>query len=199
MWIKKLQDVLKEKDIDLALIFSFDDKPNSNMVYFCNYFGVGVLAILKKKSVLIVPDMDYERALKTKLKVYRTDKKKKILETLVNLLKRNKIKKVGIEGPTEGKLVIDVYTTWCGPCKFVAPILHKLRDEGLIRLIQVDLDQNRPLGEMFGITAIPTLLFFKDGELLQNPIEVDGQVLVKRGIMVGAAGEPIMRQIIEKM
>ena len=97
MWIKKLQDVLKEKDIDLALIFSFGDKPNSNMVYFCNYFGVGVLAILKKKSVLIVPDMDYERALKTKLKVYRTDKKKKILETLVNLLKRNKIKKVGIE------------------------------------------------------------------------------------------------------
>jgi len=88
---------------------------------------------------------------------------------------------------------------WCGPCKFVAPILHKLRDEGLIKLIQVDLDQNRPLGELFGITAIPTLLFFKDGELLDNIIEVQGQPLVQKGLMVGAAGEPVLRQIISQM
>ena len=67
----------------------------------------------------------------------------------------SELKSVGIDAPSDGKLVIDVFTTWCGPCKFVAPILHKLRDEGLIKLIQVDLDQNRPLGEMFGITAIP--------------------------------------------
>ncbi|MFX1275465.1 MAG: thioredoxin family protein [Promethearchaeota archaeon] len=109
------------------------------------------------------------------------------------------LKKVGIDGPQEGKLIIDVYTTWCGPCKFIAPILHKLRDEGLISLIQVDLDQNRPLGELFGITAIPTLLFFKDGQLLEHYIEIDGQVLVRKGIMVGAAGEPIIRKIIEAM
>ena len=83
--------------------------------------------------------------------------------------------------------------------KFVAPILHKLRDQGLIKLIQVDLDQNRPLGQMFGITAIPTLLFFKNGELLEKNIEVNGQALVQRGIMVGAVGEAVLRQLIEKM
>ena len=109
------------------------------------------------------------------------------------------LKSVGIEGPTNGKLIIDVYTTWCGPCKFVSPILHKLRDEGLIQLIQVDLDQNRPLGEMFGITAIPTLLFFKDGKLLNGIIEIQGQMLVNNGIMIGAAGEAILREIINKM
>ena len=109
------------------------------------------------------------------------------------------LKSVGIDGPKNGKLLIDVYTTWCGPCKFVAPILHKLRDEGLIQLIQVDLDQNRPLGEMFGITAIPTLLFFKDGELLNGFIEIQGQPLVSNGIMVGAAGEAVLRKIINKM
>ncbi len=111
----------------------------------------------------------------------------------------SELKSVGIDAPLEGKLLIDIYTTWCGPCKFVAPILHKLRDEGLIKLIQVDLDQNRPLGEMFGITAIPTLLFFNNGELVEGTIEVEGQALVKRGIMVGAAGEAILRQIISKM
>ncbi|MFX1237563.1 MAG: thioredoxin family protein [Promethearchaeota archaeon] len=109
------------------------------------------------------------------------------------------LKKVGIDGPTEGILIIDIYTTWCGPCKVIAPILHKLRDEGLIKLIQVDLDQNRPLGEIFGITAIPTLLFFKEGQLLEKLIEVDGQVLVKRGIMIGAAGERTLRAIIQQI
>lgn len=109
------------------------------------------------------------------------------------------LKKIGIEGPSEGKLIIDVFTVWCGPCKFIAPILHKLRDEGLINLIQVDLDQNRPLGEMFGISAIPTLLFFNNGELLSGVIEVQNQPLVKNGIMVGAAGEDVLRKIVEQM
>ena len=127
-------------------------------------------------------------------------------------MKIEELKSVGLditEEHKDGKLLIDIYTViwwnfsirrqWCGPCKFVAPILHKLRDEGLIKLIQVDLDQNRPLGEMFGITAIPTLLFFKNGELLNHTIEVQGQSLVQKGMMIGAAGEPIMREIIDKM
>ena len=65
-------------------------------------------------------------------------------------MKIENLKSVGLNITDEhkkGKLIIDVYTTWCGPCKFIAPILHKLRDEGLIKLIQIDLDQNRPLGE----------------------------------------------------
>ena len=111
----------------------------------------------------------------------------------------DELKKFGIEGTSQGKLLIDVFTVWCGPCKFVAPILHKLRDEGLISLIQVDLDQNRALGERFGITAIPTLLFFNNGELLSGVIEVQGQPLVRNGIMVGAAGEAVLREIISKM
>ena len=109
------------------------------------------------------------------------------------------LKKVGIDAPKEGKLVIDIFTVWCNPCKFVAPILHKLRDEGLINLIQVDLDQNRPLGSLFGITAIPTLLFFKEGELLQHDVTIQGQTLVKGGVMVGAAGEDVLRAIINEM
>ena len=88
---------------------------------------------------------------------------------------------------------------WCGPCKFVAPVLHKLRDEGEIKLIQVDLDQNRPLGELFGITAIPTLLFFNNGELVNGTIEVQGQPLVRNGMMIGAAGEPVLKEILAKI
>ncbi len=113
-----------------------------------------------------------------------------------------KLKEFGLaisEEMKQGKTVLDVYTVWCGPCKFISPILEKFKDEGLIQLLKTDLDQNRPLGELFGITAIPTLLFFNNGELLNHPIEVKGQLLVKNGIMVGAAGEQILREIIDKM
>lgn len=103
------------------------------------------------------------------------------------------------EDMKQGKVIVDIYTTWCGPCRFLSPLLEKLKKEGLIKLLKEDLDQNRPLGERFGITAIPTLLFFNNGELLNHPIEIQGQLLVRNGIMVGAAGEQVIREIVDKM
>ena len=49
------------------------------------------------------------------------------------------------------------------------------------------------------ITAIPTILFFKNGEMLNHPIEVQGQALVRNGMMIGAVGEQIFREIIQKI
>lgn len=94
---------------------------------------------------------------------------------------------------------ISLKQDWCGPCKFISPILEKLKEEGLIKLLKEDLDKNRPLGERFGITAIPSFLFFKNGELLNHPIEIQDRILVRNGLMVGASGEQVMREIIEKM
>jgi len=112
------------------------------------------------------------------------------------------LKDFGIEiadSMKEGNVIIDVYTQWCGPCKFLSPILEKLKDEGLFELIKIDLDQNRPLGNKFGITAIPTLLFFKNGDLFDGIIEIQGQPLVKNGIMIGAGNESTIREIVGKM
>ncbi|MFX0032492.1 MAG: thioredoxin family protein [Candidatus Hodarchaeota archaeon] len=112
------------------------------------------------------------------------------------------LKKFGIEiteDMKQGVLICDIYTVWCAPCKFLSPILEKLKEEGLIKLIKVDLEQNRPLGERFGVTAIPTLLFFKNGEMVDGIIDIRGQPLVKDGIMVGAPGEPDIREIISKV
>ncbi|MDX1797074.1 MAG: thioredoxin domain-containing protein [Candidatus Lokiarchaeia archaeon] len=112
------------------------------------------------------------------------------------------LKKFGLditEDMKQGKVILDIFTTWCGPCRFLSPILEKLKNEGLIKLLKEDLDQNRPLGERFGVTAIPTLLFFNNGELLNHPIEVQGQLLVRNGMMVGAAGEAVLREIVNNM
>jgi thioredoxin-like negative regulator of GroEL len=77
--------------------------------------------------------------------------------------------------------------------------LKKLNDEGLFKLIKIDLDQNRALGNKFNITAIPTLLFFKNGDLYEGIIEIQGQPLVRDGIMIGAGSEDTIREIVGKM
>jgi hypothetical protein len=49
------------------------------------------------------------------------------------------------------------------------------------------------------VTAIPTLLFFKDGEMVDGTIEIPGQAIVRDGIMIGAAGENALKSIIAKI
>lgn len=73
------------------------------------------------------------------------------------------LKAIGIDVPTEGKVVVDIFTEWCSPCKMIAPILHALKDDGKISLVQEDLDKNPDLVEKFHVHSIPTLLFFKNG------------------------------------
>jgi Xaa-Pro aminopeptidase len=95
MRIKKLQEKLKEKNIDLAILFSLNEKPNTNIVYFTGFSGVGLLAVLKNKYFLLVPESEFSKV--KNHPAYKTDKKKRILDNLSQLLSRHKIKKVGIE------------------------------------------------------------------------------------------------------
>ena len=114
-------------------------------------------------------------------------------------MKIDYLKKFGIYGPDEGKLIIDLSSEWCGPCKLLSPILEKLRDKGLINLIQINVDENRELGRELNIYAVPTLLFFNNGKLLDKNIKVKGETLVNKGIMIGATGELILKEIIKQM
>jgi len=120
----------------------------------------------------------------------------------MNMTRIEELKDFGIEiteDMKEGNVIIDVFTQWCGPCRYLSPTLKRLNDEGLFKLIKIDLDQNRPLGNKFNITAIPTLLFFKNGDLYDGIIEIQGQPLVRDGIMIGAASEDTIREIVSKM
>ncbi|MHA1196046.1 MAG: thioredoxin family protein [Promethearchaeota archaeon] len=112
------------------------------------------------------------------------------------------LKNYGITLPekyNQGIVVCDIYTNWCGPCKILSPILEKLEKEGLFKLIKVDLEENRPLGERFNIHAIPTLLFFENGELPKGTMEIEKQPILTDGKMVGNWGETIIRKVISKL
>ena len=64
-------------------------------------------------------------------------------------------------------VVVDFHATWCGPCKAQAPILKEVAEElgERVRVIKIDVDQNRNLADRYQIQSVPTLMVFKNGEL----------------------------------
>ena len=69
-------------------------------------------------------------------------------------------------------LVVDFWATWCGPCRMVAPIISELAEEydGKLVVGKCDVEENEDLAAEFGIRNIPTILFFKQGEVVDKVI-----------------------------
>ncbi len=69
-------------------------------------------------------------------------------------------------------LVVDFWAEWCGPCRMVGPIIEELavEYEGKVNIGKVDVDENTEIAAQFSIRNIPTILFFKDGQLVDKQI-----------------------------
>lgn len=77
-------------------------------------------------------------------------------------------------------LVVDLWATWCGPCRMLAPIVAELASEydGKIVVGKCDVEENEDIAMEFGVRNIPTILFFKDGKLVDK--------------FVGSAKKPVL-------
>jgi thioredoxin 1 len=78
-----------------------------------------------------------------------------------------------------GAVVVDFYATWCGPCRMLAPMMDAQADAfaGKIKFFKVNVDESPGLAQNYQIQAIPTVIFFKDGKLVDRftglPTEAD--------------------------
>ncbi len=71
----------------------------------------------------------------------------------------------------EGKVVVDFFATWCGPCKLLGPIIEELaKEEENVKFIKVDVDQFEDLARAYGIMSVPTVIYFRDGEVVDQTI-----------------------------
>ena len=84
--------------------------------------------------------------------------------------------------------IIDFYTTWCGPCKRLAPIMEELSEQycGEILIYKVDTERERELAAVFGISSIPTLLF----------IPKEGKPQMARGLLPKETLEQVITEVL---
>ena len=83
-----------------------------------------------------------------------------------------------------GVVMVDFWAEWCGPCRAMAPVLEELAEasEGRVTLMKVNVDENHGLATRYAIQSIPTVLFFKEGAVVDR--------------VLGAAPKAVLQDIV---
>jgi thioredoxin 1 len=86
-------------------------------------------------------------------------------------------------------VVVDFYATWCGPCRILSPMLDQLAASftNNVKFVKINLDQSPALAQKYSVEAIPTLLFFKRGELTDRMLGLQDEMVLKARLATFAA------------
>ena len=73
------------------------------------------------------------------------------------------------ESIKDGKVVVDLFATWCGPCKMLSPILDEISEEiTTTKFYKIDVDDNEDVAREYNVMSIPTVLVFENGNLINT-------------------------------
>ena len=85
---------------------------------------------------------------------------------------------------SEKNVIVDFYATWCGPCKMMSPIIDGVAQElgDTVKVGKVDTDENMELAQRFGIMSIPTIMIFKNGNVVKTFVGVTSKSEIIDGL-----------------
>ena len=81
-------------------------------------------------------------------------------------------------------VIVDFWAEWCGPCHAISPVLDRIAEErgDELKLVKVNIDEERGLAERYGIASIPTIILFKDGEPAAAAIGAQPKSAIERSL-----------------
>lgn len=82
----------------------------------------------------------------------------------------------------EGTTIVDFWAEWCGPCKMIGPVLEEIAEEEGVKLIKINVDENKELSSAFNLTSIPAIMLYNDG--------------VRTKSITGAKPKPALKKVL---
>jgi len=81
----------------------------------------------------------------------------------------------------EGKVLVDFFATWCGPCKMLSPLVESLaKEHDDIKVLKIDVDEAEAIAAEYNVYSIPTLIYFEDGKAVRQSVGYIGADQLKR-------------------